>query len=155
MKMEYRLNDEKQNYPAIYHYSSLDVMEITCRLSCEYFVKNKRVYKAVSTALEPNELHIIYVEEHKMVSYEDESTYGNIGFEIREIHSNNKAPVIKREQVFSHADVVSYLHSDFIYIPNDIKTETYKEMQLDSLEIDEDRNCYVFYGIFTGVDIYY
>ena len=60
--LEYRINDESENYPAIYHYQDLNKNEIYCRRRCDYFIKDGKIYRKTSSLLE-EEVFVIYVEE--------------------------------------------------------------------------------------------
>ncbi|MCH1624287.1 hypothetical protein [Fredinandcohnia quinoae] len=153
-KLEYRLNDKWNHFPAIFHYEQIQEEELICRMSCGYYVKENKVYKAISNALEPNGMVVIYVEEAgASVKNNEEKVYSGIGFEIRELNGN-EARLIKAEEHDMHRDVQLSLHSDFLYIPRKGSTIVALEFKLDSLEIDEDRNCYVYYGTFTGEELY-
>ncbi len=42
MRLEYRLNDETKGYPALWNYANISNSEIIARMTCEYFIKEKK-----------------------------------------------------------------------------------------------------------------
>ena len=146
MRLEYRLDDEYQGFPALWNYSNLTMSEGVARLTCEYFVKEAETYAVTATATDPDETTVLYVKKEKSFDDGIDEIYSHIGFEIRELQRNGSILLEKRE-VWDHEEVLGLLHSDIIYIQKDGK---FREFTLDSREIDEDRKCYVYYGNYTG-----
>ncbi|MCA1029444.1 hypothetical protein LCL95_00200 [Bacillus timonensis] len=147
MKLEIR-NYDKYGYPALWHYDYLQTSELVGRMSCEYLVRDGLTYQVVANATEPNNLFVLYVKEiGREHAFSEESSFTSIGFEIRELKGRFEAPIVRKEEFLAHDAVLGYLHSDFVYVERDGKQ---LEMKLDSLELDEDRKCYVYYGEFTG-----
>lgn len=146
MRLEYRLDNKYQKYPALWNYLDLTVTEAVARMSCEYFVKEGGTYVVTATAMDPDGTAVLYVEKE---NYSDESTgeqYSHIGFEVRELQRGGSV-LIEKKEVWNHEEVLTALHSDIIYIKRE---SAFFEFSLDSREIDEDRKCYVYYGNFTG-----
>jgi hypothetical protein len=146
LRLEYRLDDEYQKFPALWSYQNLTVSEAVARMSCEYFVKEGETYVVSATALDTDGTTVLYVKKE---SYSDdliEEDYTHIGFEVRELQ-RNRSVLIEKKEVWNHEEVLTVLHSDIIYIQRDGR---FMEFTLDSREIDEDRKCYVYYGKFTG-----
>lgn len=146
MRLEYRLDDEYQKYPALWNYLNLSVTEAVARMSCEYFVKEGETYVVTATATDPDGTAVLYVKKERYSNDTTETQYSHIGLEVRELQRNGSV-LIEKKDVWDHEEVLSALHSDIIYIQKDGE---FLEFTLDSREIDEDRKCYVYYGNFTG-----
>ncbi|MEH7503328.1 hypothetical protein V7152_15170 [Neobacillus drentensis] len=146
MRLEYRLDDEYQKFPALWNYQNLTVSETVARMSCEYFVKEAETYVVTATAIDPDGTSVMYVKKEKSFDDVTEEMYSHIGFEVRELQ-RNRSVLIENKEVWNHEEVLAVLHSDIIYIRRD---GSFMEFTLDSREIDEDRKCYVYYGSFTG-----
>lgn len=135
-KLEYRLDDD-WNYPALWYYTHLSTSELVARMTCEYFIKENKTYLVTGTRKE-HEMTIIYIKE-ELVTNEKETPYTYIGFEIKEILSVGNYHTIERRELYSHEEALELLHYDVILLGD-------REFHLDSRELDEDRNCYVYYG---------
>ena len=146
MRLEYRLDDEYQKYPALWNYQNLTVSETVARMSCEYFVKEAETYVVTATAIDPDGTTVLYVKKEKSFDDVMDDRYTHIGFEVRELQ-RNRSVLIEKKEVWNHEEVLAVLHSDIIYIQSEGRL---LEFTLDSREIDEDRKCYVYYGNFTG-----
>jgi hypothetical protein len=146
MRLEYRLDDEYKNYPALWNYPNITVTEAVARMTCEFFVKERDTYVVTATALDSDGTTVLYVKKESYQYDPSEKTYSHIGFEIRELAGKGSI-LLESKDVWEHEEIVTALHSDFIYIQKD---RTFREFALDSREIDEDRKCYVYYGRFTG-----
>ncbi len=144
--LEIRRMGAGSDFPTLYRYD-LTKDELLARMSCGYFIKGNKQYRVESTATESDLLSVIYVVEESHQAYQAEKIYGKVGFEVRDLGESD-TPLLMTREFATHLDVLQYLHSDLIYVRSG---QYNKEMMLDSLEIDEDRNCYVFYGTFTGV----
>jgi hypothetical protein len=134
--LEYRLDDNR-NYPALWFYTQLSTSELVARMTCEYFIKENKTYSVTGTRKE-KEMTIIFIKE-ETVTNEKETTYPYIGFEIKEILAMGRYHTIERREIFSHEEALELLHYDVILIDG-------RELHLDSRELDEDRNCYIYYG---------
>jgi hypothetical protein len=146
LRLEYRLDNEYQKFPALWSYLDLTVSEATARMSCEYFVKEGETYAVTATAIDTDGTTVLYVKKE---SYSDDTidhVYSHIGFEVRELQ-RNKSVLIEKKEVWNHEEMLTVLHSDIIYIQRDGR---FMEFTLDSREIDEDRKCYIYYGNFNG-----
>ena len=146
MRLEYRLDDEYQKYPALWNYQNLTVSETVARMSCEYFVKEAETYVVTATAIDPDGTTVLYVKKEKSFDNVIDEKYSHIGFEVRELQRNGSV-LIEKKEVWNHEEILAVLHSDIIYIQSEGRL---LEFTLDSREIDEDRKCYVYYGNFTG-----
>lgn len=146
MRLEYRLNDETKQYPALWNYADISVSEAVARMTCEYFIKEGDTYVVTSTAMDPDGTAVLYVQKETFFNDPSEPIYSHIGFEIRELEGTNSI-LIESKNVWNHDEILTYLHSDILYIK---KNGLFMEFTLDSREIDEDRKCYVYYGNFTG-----
>ncbi|MFC4802748.1 hypothetical protein ACFPA1_25880 [Neobacillus sp. GCM10023253] len=146
MRLEYRLVEENQQYPALWHYYDISKSEAAARMTCEYFVKNNETYKVTATALDPDGTAVIYVDKEEFSNDTLEKYHSHIGFETRELTEQGSI-LIDQKEIWEHDEVLAALHSDFIYIK---RGEKFLEFAMDSREIDEDRKCYVYYGNFTG-----
>lgn len=149
-RLQYRLLDEGRGFPLLFDYN-VEIDELIARMSCQYLVKDEREYKAVSNATEPNGVNVIYVTEGTNRLFATERFYDRIGFEVREWRGGGaNTDVLHVKEFKSHYDALPILHSDYIYVPHGGRQA---EIELDSLEIDEVRRCYVYYGKLTGVQI--
>ncbi|MCI0764190.1 hypothetical protein [Bacillus sp. TL12] len=146
MRLEYRLNDETKQYPALWNYADISVSEAVARMTCEYFIKEGDTYVVTATAMDPDGTAVLYVQKETFFDDPSEPTYSHIGFEIRELQEVNSI-LIESKDVWTHDEILTYLHSDILYVQKD---GIFMEFILDSREIDEDRKCYVYYGNFTG-----
>ncbi|MCP1123233.1 hypothetical protein NKR74_07765 [Bacillus sp. 3103sda1] len=146
MRLEYRLNDEAKQYPALWNYANIPISETVARMTCEYFIKEGDTYVVTATAMDPDGTAVLYVKREKFFDDSSETTYSHIGFEIRELQGANSI-LIESKDVWNHEELLTYLHSDILYVQRD---GILMEFTLNSREIDEDRKCYVYYGEFTG-----
>jgi hypothetical protein len=146
MRLEYRLDDEYKQYPALWNYQNITPVEAVARMTCEFFVKDGETYAVTATAMDPDGTAVLYVKKESYTNDSSETRYSHIGFEVREL-KGTMPNLVEQKDVWEHEQIVSTLHSDFIYIHKDGK---FMEFALDSREIDEDRKCYVYYGTFTG-----
>ncbi|WP_226527664.1 hypothetical protein [Metabacillus niabensis] len=141
-KLEYRLNDDRNHYPAIYHYSFSDPYEIFCRRLCDFFIKEKKVYKRTSSSLE-DEYYVIYVEEETdEYVFEQAESYTHVTLEVREYNEYSVSPLIFTYDLYSHEEALSLIGNDYLWI----EEEEYEKI---SAEIDEDRSTYVLYMVRT------
>lgn len=137
-KLEYRLNDERNQYPALYHYEFSDPNEIFCRRLCDYFIKGKKVYRKTSSSLE-EEYYVIYVEEETdEYVFEQADSYSHVTLEVRDYQEYSVSPLIFTYDLYSHDEALSLIGNDYLWIQ-----ET--EYEKVSAEIDEDRSTYVLY----------
>lgn len=137
-KLEYRLNDERSHYPALYHYEFSDPYEIFCRRLCDYFIKEKKVYKQTSSSLE-EEYYVIYVEEETdEYVFEQADNYTHVTLEVRDYNEYSVSPLIFTYDLYSHEEALSLIGNDYLWIQEN-------EYEKISAEIDEDRSTYVLY----------
>jgi hypothetical protein len=146
MRLEYRLDDEKKQFPALWNYQNITPVEAVARMTCEFFVKEGETYSVNATAMDPDGTAVLYVTKESYTNDTSDTIYSHIGFEVRELKGTTST-LVDRKDVWEHEEILAALHSDFIYIQ---KYGKFLEFELDSREIDEDRKCYVFYGTYTG-----
>lgn len=146
MRLEYRLDDEIQQYPALWNYQNITAAEAAARMTCEYFVKEEETYSVTATAMDPDGTAVLYVKKESFANDLSAKSYSHIGFEVRELNGNASA-LLESKEVWEHEDILPALHSDFLYIQ---RNGRFMEFTIDSREIDEDRKCYVYYGKFSG-----
>ncbi len=141
-KLEYRLNDELKQYPALYHYDFSDPYEIFCRRLCDYFIKEKKVYKQTSSSLE-DEYYVIYVEEETdEYVFDQADSYSHVTLEVRDYQEYSVSPLIYTYDLYSHEEALSFIGNDYLWIQE-------VEYEKISAEIDEDRSTYVLYMMKT------
>lgn len=142
-KLEYRINDEENGFPPLYHYKQIDRNEVFCRRLCDYFIKDGKVYRQTSS-LKEDGLFVIFVEEdHEEEIFLHAKTYEHIAIEIRLFQENEPSSLLFVFEVNRHEEALEYLGSDFV------KFGEY-EYKVISTEIDEDRSAYVLYVGLTG-----
>ncbi|EOP71204.1 MULTISPECIES: hypothetical protein [Bacillus] len=146
MRLEYRLYDETNGYPALWNYANISNSEIVARMTCEYFTKDGNTYVVTATSVDPDGTAVLYIQKEVFFNDPSDPTYSHIGFEIRELKEASSI-MIESKDVWNYEDILPSLHSDIIYIQRD---GIHLEFTLDSREIDEDRKCYIYYGNFTG-----
>ncbi|TGE31808.1 hypothetical protein [Desulfosporosinus sp. Sb-LF] len=142
-KLEYRLLDIENGYPALYHYNSIPRDEIVTRFLCDYFIKDGVVYEKTSNAIEPP-LHVIYVKkatDEIPIPMNRRSTVG-MGFivmEIREYREDaNEYPIIQNMELSDLTDIAIIGQCNYLTLEG-------VEWEQTSLEVDEDRQTYVLY----------
>lgn len=141
--LEYRLNDERNHYPALFYYENLNKFEIYCRRICDYFIKEGKIYQKTSTLLEEDRF-VIYVEEDTEEELFDEaSVYQEITLEIRLYEEEDISPLIYTFDLRSHEAVLDIFGNDYLQIGRN-------EYEIITTEIDEDRSTYVLYVKETG-----
>lgn len=141
--LEYRLNDEGKNYPAIFHYSDLNKFELYCRRICNYFIKDGKIYRKISSLLE-EDVFVIYVEEDTEEElFDDALVYKQITLEIRLFDKDEYSPLIYTYDLNTHEDAFDLIGNDHLQIGKN-------EYQISVAEIDEDRSTYVLYVVETG-----
>ncbi|HEY8910153.1 MAG TPA: hypothetical protein VIM51_07720 [Desulfosporosinus sp.] len=142
-KLEYRLFDEENGYPALCHYDSIPKDEIVTRFLCDYFIKDGVVYEKTSNAIEAP-LHIIYVkvaDDEMPISMSGCSKVG-MGFivmEIREYREDaQEYPIIQNLELSNLTDIAIIGQCNYLTLEG-------VEWEQTSLEVDEDRQTYVLY----------
>ncbi|WP_068982913.1 MULTISPECIES: hypothetical protein [Lysinibacillus] len=141
--LEYRLQKEKDKFEPIYYYTNIDLPQILTRRECEFFIKEGKTYKQLSSAIE-GELFVIYVQLYEETPIEmPEHLHEGIKLEIRELNAYKNYPLITFEYMTNHLDILSIIGSIYTYIEG-------KEWERDSAEIDEDQGVYVLYVKPTG-----
>lgn len=141
-KLEYRLFDQANGYPAIYYYDVIPREEIAVRFFCDYFIKAGKVYEKTSAAIE-EPIHVIYVKECEDEFANNPKPVGLIGgyviLEVREYREDTENYRLIQTLEFSDLlELLLYVQSNYIVL-NDV------EWERTSTEIDEDRKVYVMY----------
>jgi len=142
-KLEYRLFDQENGHPALYHYDSIPKDEIVNRFLCDYLVKDGVVYEKTSNALEQT-LHVIYVKlanDEIPVPLSRRSTVG-MGFVVMEVRKyredGNVYPIIQNLELSTLTDIAIVGQCNYLMLDGN-------EWEKTSLEVDEDRQVYVLY----------
>ncbi|MGM7701394.1 hypothetical protein ACSVDE_06675 [Pseudalkalibacillus sp. Hm43] len=137
-RLEYRLFDEKNGFPALYHYEGLTSGELFARRMCDFYIKNNQIYTKTSTAYE-TDLFVIYLSvDAKEEVFDDAPIYEYVTIELREWKEHVDSPVLHTIECQNHEEVVGYIGSDYIQLKN-------AEYETVASEIDEDRRAYVMY----------
>ncbi|SHI36372.1 hypothetical protein [Desulfosporosinus lacus] len=146
-QLEYRLFDEQKNFPALYHFKSIDKEEVMVRFLADYLVKDGVVYEKTSNAIEVP-LYIIYVklsedEKPLLNNRLSKVATGYIVLEIREfIEYASEYPVITNLEFTSLSDLALLAQCNYLTLGG-------VEWEKTSFEVDEDRQRYVLYAIKT------
>lgn len=141
--LQYLLVDDQKQYPCISYYEPISKEEILLRFSCDYWIKDHKVYQVVDTEIEGNiySIYVIHNQEEKVV---EEGiifapTWQGIQLEYRHFHVDWEVyPVIHREFYSSDRDVLLHLLSTIQMIKG-------KSWQTKSTEVDENRKKYIIY----------
>jgi hypothetical protein len=139
-------NEDRKELQQEYEYDVLNNSEVTTRQSCEYFIKENKSYKILTSTVMPEggvvlEGHFVEETEPYKDMSSDVSYRDRIVLEVRNIKSLKLVHVFEFE---SHGESARMIRSDFIFVP--ITHAKYQKWSLDSSEVDEDRGCYVYYG---------
>lgn len=137
--LEYRLTDET----ALFHYDHLSRTEIEIRKRCDFFIKDKVVYTKEDLYAEPG-FDIIYVApDFEEVAYSNARREGNDTLvELREFKGEEVIyhPVVTEFRMLSLDEVLAFTEKESIEYGGFQYTR-------NCLELDEDRNTLIFYGI--------
>ncbi|MTH54575.1 hypothetical protein GKZ89_14315 [Bacillus mangrovi] len=136
--LEYRLNDPLNGYPAIYHFTDLDPIQIFCRRSCDYFVLEGKVYEVTSTALERDRFVIYLKKDEGEQPFKSAPLDRPLGIEIRLYEEYSESKEFMYVSCFDHIEVFSRLDSTYLTLRG-------KEYERVSAEMDQDRLTYVLY----------
>lgn len=140
--LEYRLDETKDNYPALYHYQDIPADELTLRLLCDFYIKQNQVYQHTWSMVE-EETYVIYVTrfatENLNATLSSPSVAGSIVLEIREFSQGQKEYPLLETKEFSLIQEISP------YVLAGYRTLQGQVWETSSLEVDEDRRIYVLY----------
>ena len=137
-KMEYRLNDPKNRYPAIYHLENIPTLEILCRRSTDYFILANKVYEQLSTLLE-GAVMVVYVENSlDEIAFETETTHMQLGIELRLFNERAGHPILEFVACHNHEEILPYLYTTYLLLHG-------KEYEVISSETDQDRHVFAIY----------
>ncbi|WP_349407324.1 hypothetical protein [Pseudalkalibacillus sp. SCS-8] len=137
-RLEYRLFDERNGFPALYHYEGLTTGELFARRMCDFYIKNNQIYSKTSTAYE-SDLFVIYLSiDSKEEVFDDAPTYEYVTLELREWKEYVDSPILHTIACQNHEEVLGYIGSDYIQLQGN-------EYEKVAAEIDEDRRAYILY----------
>lgn len=144
-QLEYRILDEANGYPILYHYDSIPNEEVVARFLCDYLVKDGVVYEKTSNAVEAL-IFVIYVK----ISKEEKAILSNrhtkvgMGFivmEVREFREDtNDYPILANLEFSNLTELALLAQCNYLMFDG-------LEWEQTSFEIDEDRQTYVLYVI--------
>lgn len=143
-RLEYRLFDETGQFPVLYRYPEIRLQEISLRFSCDYYVKDSKVYEKTSCAIEENAA-VIYVKpspEGQAGIFPPKGSSGQavITLEVREYREGDiQYPLLHTFHFIETMDALLHLQCDYLELDG-------REWMKTSTEIDEDREVYVYYA---------
>lgn len=142
-RLEYRLLDDKQDFPLLYYYEKINLDEISLRFICEYFVKDGTAYEKTSCAIE-DDAYVIYVKKAKTAPITTETSpapiSGNLRLEVRQFNEDMVCfSVLKTYDFTKTQDLLLYLQSDYLYFAE-------HEWLKKATQVDEDRKLYIYYA---------
>lgn len=140
--LEYRLDEAKENYPALYHYQDIPVEELTLRLLCDFYIKQNQVYQHTWSMVE-EEVYVIYVtrfaNENLNTTLSSPSLDGSIVLEIREFsQGQTEYPLLETKEFSLIQELSPYVLAAYRTLHGEV-------WETSSLEVDEDRRIYVLY----------
>lgn len=143
MELIYYLHD-RGSYEPIYEYKKGKISEdeIYARQLCTFFIKEGIQYKLICTegSLDNNSETITVEKDEVARSFYKEKSYpAGIHMEFREYKYLQDMPVLHTQTLESHWEAIKFLLKDIVHLLG------IGECHVDSTEIDEDRQCYVFY----------
>lgn len=137
--LEYRLTDET----AIFHYDHLSRTEIEIRKLCDFFIKDSVVYTIEDHYAEPG-FDIIYVApDQEESAYRDLRREGiDTWIELREFKGEEVIyhPIVTEFRMRSLDEVLAFAEQESVEFVG-------SHFSRNSLELDEDRNTLVYYGV--------
>lgn len=137
-KIEYRLNDPKRNYPALYHLENIPTLEVYSRRNTDYFILDRKVYEQISSLIEENCM-IVYVQESTdEVPFESAAVQNQLGIELRLYNERTGHPMIDFLYCQTHEELSPYLHTTYLLLQGE-------EYEIISSETDQDRKTFVVY----------
>lgn len=143
MELIYYLHD-RGSYDPIYEYKKEKISEdeILARQLCTFFIKEGIQYKLIcNEGSLNNDTETITVEKDEVARdfYKEKSYPAGIHMEFREYKYLQDMPLLHTQPLDSHWEAIKFLLKDIVHLPG------IGECHVDSTEIDEDRQCYVFY----------
>ena len=143
MQLIYYLHD-RGSYDPIYEYKKEKISEdeILARQLCTFFIKEGIQYKLIcNEGSLNNDTETITVEKDEVARdfYKEKSYPAGIHMEFREYKYLQDMPLLHTQPLDSHWEAIKFLLKDIVHLPG------IGECHVDSTEIDEDRQCYVFY----------
>lgn len=150
--LTYYLEKSEDHYEALTTYSINEIGEdgMYARQLCHYLVRSGEQYKLIWNEMDADTEILTLKDIGKAISYGDERFNGNndqILIEFRFVTENGPMICIATQIVHTHWEVIRYLLKDNVPIPGK------GARNVDSLEIDEDRRCYVIYVEPTEEDV--
>lgn len=141
VKLEYRLLDEKNDYPVVCFYDAISEHEVMARFACDFFIRGGVIYEKTSCAVEP-QAYVIYVLESGPANSALVMHSANKGvrLEFRQDEKCQSPGLLMQTYGYdSYIELILHLQSDYCYWQG-------AEWQKSSTVIDEDRMAYVYYA---------
>lgn len=144
-RLEYRLYQEGGEFPLLYYYDRMGREESALRFACDYFVKEGVVYEKTSCAVEDS-CYVIYVKQandERTMPWGSPRTNGMHGLtlELREFKKFGADYRLVHTFVLPDSlEAMLYLQANYLYAEG-------KEWYKTSVEIDEDRETFVYYAV--------
>lgn len=138
--LEYRLLDEEEEYPVLYHYVDIDKGEIAARFACNRFIKQGAVYEKTSCAVEPL-TYVIYVNDAGEVPISPPEAPQGVGVKMELRKEKTIDPLCTLLETYhfqSNEDLLLYLQADYVVWLGE-------EWEKTAAVIDEDRKVYALY----------
>ena len=139
-RLEYRLLDEKNDYPILYYYEAISAAELSLRLSCGRFVKEGRAYEKTSAAQDVMQ-YVIYLKPAELLLDRAwlEAAPKDSYFELRRLTGKKgDAPLLNSCLLEHEQELQLKLLCDYHFFFG-------TEWLVQAVELDEDRACYVCY----------
>jgi hypothetical protein len=141
VKLEYRLLDEKNDYPVVCFYDTISEHEVMARFACDFFIRGGVIYEKTSCAVEP-QAYVIYALESGPANSALVMRNANKGVRL-EFRQDEKCQfpglLMQTYEYDSYIELILHLQSDYCYWQG-------AEWQKSSAVIDEDRMAYVYYA---------
>ncbi len=142
--LEYRLLDEKRNFPVVSYYERISKEEILLRFACDYLIQDSYAYERTSCAIEEG-IYIIYVQKNEEKREKDPQltffpSWKAIRVEVRHYRDGEKEhPLIHQYDFIEGQEALAHLMSDFLYFDGEEWEKIYAE-------VNENRKLYTYYA---------
>lgn len=146
-RLEYRLYEEGGDLPLLYYYEAIEREEAALRFACDYLIKDGTVYEKTSCAVEPD-CYVIYVkpaEDEKAMPWDRPSPglSGGLCMELREYRETGADYHLVHTFSFQDSlEAMLHLQANYLYVDG-------QEWYRTSVEIDEERETFVYYAELT------
>lgn len=127
-----------------FHYENLDPHEVSARAECQFMIRNGMQYEKSYNSLLPNGSPFVLLHELGInQAMPHEIVYPILTLEARDVRTKEKRYTFSLRD---HEQAFRFLQSGTIFYPHESRVGCFRTVELDSTEIDEERNCYVYYG---------